>query len=339
MLQKTRLKLTGWYLLIIMLVSFLFSMAIYGNITRQIEGLIRMQNDRIRNFQNNPLQGIPPRLGTPPVISTEELVNQKKQLFYTLTLINFGVLIIAGGAGYFLAGKTLHPIQLMVDEQNQFISDASHELRTPIATLQAEMEAGLLEKRISDRKARVLIKSNLEELKNLKDIINGLLKLTRIHYSDNNQKMENISLLSVIEQAKKRVLPLANKKELAINLEIPEVIVQGNKDMLTEVFMILFDNAIKFSPNKSSVTVTVVKNQHRVKINVADKGVGIPKKDLPYIYERFYRGDKSRSSIEGFGLGLSIAKKVIESHKGTIKAKSIVNKGSIFTVDLPLSAS
>lgn len=319
-----------------MLVSTLFSFAIYGNVASQIERLIHMQNERIQKFQNEPPLDMPRPPDGPPMISTEELIDQKRQLIYTLVIINLGVFVVAGGAGYLLAGKTLHPIKLMVDEQNQFISDASHELRTPIATLQAEMEGELLEKKISDKQARALIESNLEELGNLKHLANRLLQLNKIHHFDNNSKKEKLSIVGIIELAKNSTLSLAKKKKIDIKIKVPEIVIKGKKDTLIEVFTILFDNAIKFSPKGSKIIVKAKKINKKVQIEVLDKGVGISKKDLPHIFERFYRADKSRSATEGFGLGLSIAKKTIESHKGSIKVKSIVNKGTTFTIELPL---
>jgi signal transduction histidine kinase len=341
MFQSTRLKLTAWYLFIIMLISIVFSMVIYDNVSRQIEGLINMQNERLRNFQARPSQNDfpPPPPNAPPMISTEDLQKQEQQLAYTLIFINLGILVMAGGAGYFLAGRTLHPISLMIDEQNQFISDASHELRTPIATLRAEMEGKLLEKHISDNQARKLISSNLEELGTLQNLSNSLLKLAQIHTINNGKKnMENISLLEVIKTALNKVTPLAKKKNINLVLKIPETIITGNKNSLIETFVILLDNAIKYSPEHTEINITSQSLPHRVKVLVSDQGMGISKEDLPHIFERFFRADKSRSLVEGYGLGLSIANKIVESHKGSINVTSKIGKGSTFEIILPFLA-
>src|SRR5690348_8980046 len=158
MFQSARLKLTAWYLVIIMLVSVTFSVAFYRAATVEIQHVI--ERIRFLQQQSNQLQ-----LPTPPnaIITLDQLEDVKIRLQYALIFVNGVIFVLAGGAGYFLAGRTLKPIQVMVDEQNQFISDASHELRTPIATLRAEMEASLLEKHLSDKEARKLIGSNLEE--------------------------------------------------------------------------------------------------------------------------------------------------------------------------------
>lgn len=343
MFQSTRLKLTAWYLLIIMCISTLFSAVIYNNVSRQIESLIRIHNERIRNFQSGlPQNGFPPRPlnDTPPMISTEDLQKQKEQLIYTLFFINLSILVVSGGAGYFLAGRTLRPIKLMVDEQNQFISDTSHELRTPIATLRAEMEGRLLEKHISNKEARKLISSNLEDLSTLQNLSDSLLKLAQIHTINNGKReMENISLLEVVKAAYKKVVPLAKKKKIKIVTRVAEAIVKGNKSSLIETLVILLDNAIKYSPKGSEITVVSKSTGHKVKVLVSDQGIGISKEDLSHIFERFFRADKSRSLVGGYGLGLSIAKKIVESHKGSIRATSKIGKGSTFEMILPLAHS
>lgn len=337
MFRSTRLKLTAWYLLIIMFISVIFSVVIYNNVSLQIEGLIRMQNDRLRNLQFGPPPGGMPPPDAPPMLSTEDLQKQEQQLGYTLILINLGIFVVAAGAGYFLAGRTLRPIKLMIDEQNQFISDASHELRTPIATLRAEMEGKLLEKHISEQQARRLISSNLEELGTLQSLSNSLLKLAQIHTVNNGKKdMENISLLEIIKTAYNKVTPLAKKKNINIATKVPETIIEGDKDGLTEVFTILLDNAIKYSPEHSEITVASQNSDNKVKVSVSDQGMGISKEDLSHIFERFFRADKSRSQVEGYGLGLSIAKKVVELHKGLINVTSKISKGSTFEVVLPV---
>jgi signal transduction histidine kinase len=335
MFHEARIKLTLYYLIIILLISGIFSAAFYNVSTREINRIIsRLEIER--QIENTLFRSLPIARNAP---SIEELLEYKKRMRETLVLVNGLILVISGAGGFFLAGKTLRPIKQMVDEQNQFISDASHELRTPIATLQAEMEGKLLEKRIPDRQARLLIKSNLEELGSLKRLVNSLLQVNKTRYLEGNQKFEKISLLEVVNSARSKVASLAKEKQITIKIEMPEIVINANKDTLTEAFVILFENALKYSPNKTKIELLGKKHLDSVEVSVSDKGVGIAKEDLPHIFERFYRADKSRSQTEGFGLGLSIAKKIIDFHKGTITAESIINKGSVFTVLLPFSQS
>jgi len=250
-------------------------------------------------------------------------------------LVNGIIFVLAGAAGYFLAGRTLRPIKRMVDEQNQFISNASHELRTPIATLRAEMEGSLLEKHVSDKEARKLIASNLEELGRLQQLSNNLLQLTYIHKNGRNNYNEKVLLSAVVQAAYKKVAPIAKKKHIAFVLAGVPSYVQGDKQSLIEVFINLFENAIKYSPEKTTIAVTSKTEKHTVRITLIDHGDGIAAEDVPHIFERFYRADKSRSKADGYGLGLSIVKKIVTAHNGTITVKSSLGKGTTFILTFP----
>lgn len=331
MFQSARLKLTAWYLLIIMLVSITFSIAFYQTSTQEIQRFIDrihyQQRERRRFF-------FPPPRNT--VITLEELQSVKDRLQVALIVLNGIILILAGGAGYFLAGRTLRPIRVMVEEQNQFISNASHELRTPIATLRAEMEGSLLEKHVSDKEARKLIMSNLEELSRLQELSNSLLQLTHMH-NNGGKYNEEVSLNEVIQLAFKKVTPIAKKKEITFALSRVVGTIKGNKNSLTEVFINLFENAIKYSPKKTNVTLTSNIGKRLITLTLVDEGIGIAASDLPHIFERFYRADKSRSKADGYGLGLSIVKKIITAHNGTIEVTSTLGKMTTFTLTFPLA--
>lgn len=330
MFQSARLKLTAWYVLITMLVSITFSLAFYRASTFEIQRVI----DRIHYLQqqSNQLQ-----LPTPPnaIITLDQLQDVKTRLQVSLIVINGIIFLLAGGAGYFLAGRTLRPIQMMVDEQNQFISDASHELRTPIATLRAEMEATLLEKHLGDKEARNLIESNLEELGKLQVLANRLLQLAHVHNNDEGFT-DKVVLQDVVQAAYKKVSPMAKKKQIAFAIYPIEGKVKGDIERLTEVFVNLFDNAIKYSHAKTTVAVSSKKRKYLTAISIADQGLGITASDLPHIFDRFYRADKSRSQADGHGLGLSIAKKIITAHNGAIEVESTPKKGTTFTITFPL---
>lgn len=338
MFESARLKLTAWYLLIITLISLLFSVAFYHASTREIERLI----NRLEFRQEFPGRPVPDRrflFENPNLPNLEELEQSKRQLMFMLLLINSGVIAVAGVAGYFLAGRTLRPIKEMIDEQHQFISDASHELRTPIATLRAEMEGSLLEKHISDKQARTLISSNLEELGTLQGLSNNLLQLAQVDTVGLEKSMQNLSILEVIKAAERKVKLLANKKQITLKTQSKEYVVSGDKASLIEALVILLDNAVKYSPTKTTIIISTKENSRTVTIEVKDQGIGISEKDLPHIFERFYRADASRSKTEGYGLGLSIAKKIIEGHHGTIAVKSNENQGTTFSITLPRATS
>lgn len=331
MFVSARLKLTAWYLLIIMLISGLFSLAFYQISTREIQHIItRLQSERVH--LGNTVFIVTPQ-GVP---SIEELEEVKQHLAASLIMLNGCILVLAGAASYILANKTLQPIQQMVDEQQEFISNASHELRTPIAILRAEMEASLMEKRISDRQARALIVSNLEELTRLQNLSNYLLQITRLHSAGNPQPMKDVPLHNSLREAVRKITPLAKKKRIRVVMENSKAVVRGDQEALLNVFIILLDNAVKYTPNGGKVSVSTTISKQTAIVSVQDTGIGIAKQDLPHIFQRFYRADKSRQHTDGYGLGLAIAKQTVESYQGTIEVHSELSKGTTMIVTLPI---
>ncbi len=341
-----RLKLTAWYLLIIMSLSIIFSVLIFKAWTLEIDRFERAQRFFIeRRLQEGSLPVPPPDgrrvfLFNGDPMNPELIAETKQRISLMLIAVNAGILVITGGLGYFLAGRTLKPIKEMIDEQNRFITDASHELKTPLTALRSEFEVAILdEKKLQLKEAKHLIKSGFEEIVNLQGLAENLLVLTQQQKKIGKLETENVSLLEVVEAALKRVIPLAKQKHVAIDNQVDDYILKGETQSLTELFVILLDNAIKYSSEHSDIALRSNKTDHHIQIEVSDTGMGIDEEDLPYIFDRFYRADKSRSKTVGYGLGLSIAKQIVETHKGTISVESKVNKGTKFIVKLPTPTS
>lgn len=338
-----RLKLTAWYLLIIMSIGIIFSVLIFQAWTLEINRFERAQRFFIeRRLQEGSLPVPPPPDGRRVLLfngdqmNPELIAETKQRILLMLIAANSGILVITGGLGYFLAGRTLKPIREMIDEQNRFITDASHELKTPLTALRSEFEVAILdEKTLQLKEAKNLIKSGFEEIVNLQGLAENLLELTQQQKKIGSLEIEDASLLEVMEAALKRVVPLARKRQIAINNQVDDFVLEGETQSLTELFVILLDNAIKYSDKNSEVTLTSGKTDHHIEVAVKDTGIGIDEKDIPHIFDRFYRADKSRSKTRGYGLGLSIAKKIIETHRGSISVESKINKGSKFIVKLP----
>jgi len=314
MFNTARIKLTLWYVVVITIITCTFSGIIYGYVSREITRFERLQ--RLRFFY-------PPNL---------ELIEETRhRVFVTLGLVDLIIIGSSGTLGYFLAGRTLAPIKIMVDEQNRFVSDASHELRTPLASLKTAMEVHLRDKNPTPDSAHELISQSLVEVNRLQYLSDGLLRLTH-----SQSREVNLNLAEIVSAAVKKIMPLTVRKHIKIQNGISSLKLRGDPDQLTELFVILLDNAVKYSPPKTTITLSSQKTDGQVEIKIADRGQGIASKDLPHIFDRFYRADSSRSS-SGYGLGLSIAKHIVASHRGTISATSKPGHGTLMTIQLPFS--
>lgn len=334
MFTSARFKLTAWYLLIIMIISGLFSVVVYRGLTGEIDRVVRMQEVRNQTGEQvGPFRVV-------RIIDPELIKEAKQRIFYALIVVNGWIFIIAGGAGYFLAGRTLKPIEEMVYEQQRFISDASHELRTPLTALRTEIEVGLRDKTLTIRQARSLLESNLEEVKILQSLSQHLLTLVRYNHTDENSRYTSVLVSEATEQAVKTVSALAKKKNMTVTTDVKDVLIKGDKDRLWEVFVILLDNAIKYGLENSTITISSRLSNQFVSLDVRNQGEGIKASNIPYIFDRFYRVDVSRNkkNTSGFGLGLAIAKKIVQEHDGQIKVKSTPGKVTVFTVQLPIAS-
>lgn len=331
MFKSARVKLTAWYLLIIMIISLIFSLLIYRALTGELDRAIQIQQARIENAL---VLGRP----APQVFIDFELVEEtKNRIKINLAIINLVILTLSGVAGYFLAGRTLRPIEESLERQKRFISDASHELRTPLTSLRTELEVNIRDTKLNLKDSKNLLKSNLEEVLSLQKIVDSLLILAK---NDNqNIAFQTLELAHILSKAIKKVSPLAKTKKIKVVDQTQNIIFKGDENKLVESFVIFLDNAIKYSPPKKEVKILNKKSRNNFQIQIIDQGIGIQKEEQTKIFDRFYRSDKSRTKndISGFGLGLSIAKKIIDDHHGQILVESKPNNGTIFYITLPLS--
>ncbi len=218
----------------------------------------------------------------------------------------------------------------------EFTADASHELKTPICAMRGEAEVLLLKERKAEEYQEGLAHF-IEQFDHLNQMINDLILLSKFDTTQVELKRAPLRLDLLIQDLCHLFQVLAEQKNISLEIGVlEEVTVMGDKVRLQQLFTNLIDNAIKYTP-KGSIHVTVEKNESAGLVRIKDTGIGIPKEEQEKIFERFYRTDKSRSrETGGVGLGLSIAEWIVHAHHGRIEVESELNKGSTFTVYLPV---
>lgn len=225
-------------------------------------------------------------------------------------------------------------------ERRLFVSNVSHELRTPLTSVKSYLEA-LDEGALSEPVAPDFIKVSLDETNRMMRMVTDLLHLSRIDNATSHLDVELINFTAfitfILNRFDKMRGPDEEKKyELVRDYPITSVWIEIDTDKMTQVIDNILNNAIKYSPDGGKIKVTMKTTDDQMILSISDQGLGIPKQDLPRIFDRFYRVDRARSRAQGgTGLGLSIAKEIIKQHKGFIWAKSEYGKGSTFTIVLP----
>lgn len=345
MFHSTRIKLTVWYLLIIMVVSGMFSGLLYYGATQEMEsgfrraqsrmetgdwlGMLDPKSDPDRVFMHG-MNGPDGSALVSHFLFVDDLQKAKDQLFVHLLAINGSVWVLAAITSYYFAGLSLRPIEEALEEQRRFVSDASHELKTPVTALKTSLEVYLQDGKVSSYAKKVL-RENLEDVVKLERLIGGLLKLSRTT-EQVKRSFERVDLKLVVKQVLKTLKPLIEKKKLKLLYKAGKgpYITKGLEQSLTELVMILVDNSIKYTPEGGEIQVILDRNKRDLVFRIKDDGIGISKKHLSHVFDRFYRADDARTRLDGdgFGLGLALAKKIVDQHGGDISVKSPVLKNA-----------
>jgi len=329
MFQSATLKLTGWYLAILMLISILFSFAIYQINYHEVN--VRLENLQNGLIVNRPFMGGGMNGNIDDKLRQIQSQQAASQMILSLVYINLVILFAGGFGSYFLARRTLRPIEQAHEAQSRFTSDASHELRTPLAAMKAEIEVALRDEKIPPDEARELLESNLEEVDKLIQLSEMLLNLSRLDYDRLDKKRVNLSTL--LNDTMKPFQ--ASKKRFDITTH-KNAIVLGDETALSELMSVLIDNSLKYSPEGSKITIRIYEKLTLVYFEISNEGPTISEENLSRLFDRFYRGDTSRtnSNQNGYGLGLALAKKITDVHNGDIQVSS---KNDIikFTFSLP----
>jgi signal transduction histidine kinase len=330
MFHSATLKLTGWYLLILMSISIIFSFTIYNVATGELK-------NRLDDFQSSLSQpGMNSSFGHNPRLFSAFRQDQRSavehNLFITLVYVNILILLGGGVLSYLLARRTLRQIEDSHDAQSRFTSDVSHELRTPLAAMKAELEVALRDKKLSKGDMRELLESNLEEVDKLTTLSKTLLQFSKLDHASLDKEVIDLSVTAseIVQRYDK------NMSRISITVPSRAITITANKSSVEELLTILVDNALKYSSPDSKIYARVGQENKRALFEITNSGRGISPDDLPHIFDRFYRADPSRTT-SGTGLGLSLAKKIVEMLEGELSVSSAIDNDTTFRVLLPLS--
>ncbi|OIO12659.1 hypothetical protein AUJ73_05235 [Candidatus Gottesmanbacteria bacterium CG1_02_37_22] len=331
MYTKARLKLTIFYSFMFFVLFWSLSTGLFFWFKQSLgEGYIT----KVKEIQQTDQQNVFDEQHRSVVITAGGLA--LNQLYDTLLFLNEILLIIIPICSWYLTGKTLNPIQRSNEKQRQFVSDASHELKTPLSIISGEMEIALKKTRSVGEYKKIIV-STKEEINRLSKLVQNLLFLAKNDYYGKQIVFLEADITdiinSVIHEFRNKIL----EKKLNVHL-LPakeNLVVRGHESMLRTLFSNLLDNAIKYSRRKGDIWIKFKNTKYQAIISIKDNGVGISREEQDKIFGRFYRVDASRSESKGFGLGLAIARSIVESHKGKITISSSINKGATFQVYLP----
>lgn len=272
--------------------------------------------------------------------------NEMLSAFRKIAKGDFNVVIDQEGKYHGQIGQFVDSINEMTQElkqveqlRQQFISNVSHEIQSPLTSIRGF--ASMLQREdLTPEEQRRYLSIIENETVRLSKLSDNLMKLTSL---ESDQVEWDIAPFRLDEQLTDIVLscePLWVAKDLEIGLELAEATIHGNAELLSQVWLNLLHNAIKFTPSSGTIGITLTQTEASVFVIVSDNGIGIPAEDQRRIFERFFKGDKQRTrTTEGSGLGLSIVRRIVDLHHGTVRVRSAPGEGSVFEVDLPLLPS
>ncbi len=280
------------------------------------------------------------------IVQIAEFVGPEMDILMRLAqlvwLVGLGGTIVAIVAGYAVSGRVLRPIIRSWLQQQRFVGDASHELRTPLAVIQTNLDLVLCNADECSLQNLEWVSNAKAEVRRLTRLTSDLLTLARADSQEAVLEMECADLSGVVGEVVGTMSFLAEQKDITLTVDDgpaasgSDRTVFGDVNRLRQLVMILLDNAIKYTPEGGRIDVVLDRQSHAVSLRVKDTGIAMDRELMTHIFERFYRGDKVRERSEGgAGLGLSIAKWIVDMHRGRITVQSTKGEGSVFHVILP----
>lgn len=265
-----------------------------------------------------------------------EIDHQYPGLLAAFAAAAAAALILAGAGGWMLAVRSTRPVDAAFNRMRQFTADAAHELRTPVAVLKGHAEVALRRDRDTADYVDTL-RSIRAEAERLGGILDNVLTLATAEAGAWPERRESVFMDDILLDAASAARVLARDRHVRIDVEaLDELPVRADPGLLRQLFMILLDNAIKFTPRSGGIRVRAVREGRQGRIAIEDDGPGIPDAAIEHVFERFYRGDPARGRGTGAGLGLPIARWIARSHEGSVELERAASGGTIATVTLPL---
>jgi signal transduction histidine kinase len=258
------------------------------------------------------------------------------QLFVGLITLGTFSMALVGATSWWLAGRALRPAQEAWERQQRFIASASHELRAPLTLIRASAEVALRDLPPDESDQRALLHDVLAESDHMRRLVDDLLTLTRLDSGQLTLTKETVDLTALLASIQRQAARLGEQRGVAVELADVGGLVQADTERLQQVVLIALDNALRYTPAGGRITLAATPMERTVQIRVADTGCGIAPEHLPHIFERFYRADPARGRENGnAGLGLSIAKGLVEAMGGRIAVESTVGVGTTVVISLP----
>jgi two-component system, OmpR family, sensor histidine kinase CiaH len=272
--------------------------------------------------------------------SASELRVREENIIKDFTYLNGAVLITSVLAGYFLARRTIRPIEAAHRSQIRFTAEASHELKTPLTAMKADTESVLMQPKSDKRELRNTLERNLEDIGRLETLTKHLLDMGR-YRSGVSLQTSDVELKQLIKSVVRQLDLKYGNKHLSIVQDVPSITLHADPTAIEQLLVIILDNAYKYSNDKGAVQIAAREERGTITITISDSGIGIPEADLPHIFEYFYRSSHAISSqkASGYGLGLPLARDIVRACRGNIEISSSENKGTSVVVTLPLKSS
>lgn len=318
---KARIRLTLIYTAVAGFILGIFSFMLYRSLVAQLYDSIQ---DKIFD----------PHLRRMFLDRAQDIIQSR--IIFDDTILLFCVLVF----GFIITKWTLKPIKESMDKQKRFIADASHELRTPIAILKTQVEVAMRKKQISNVESQEILREVLSEVNVLASLANNLLNISKQTSEISKREFRRISINKILSDSILKMSVIAEEKKIVLinNILKDEVYINGDPVMLTQLFFNILNNAISYTQAGGMVTISSTIKNNSILINIVDTGKGIAPEKIPFIFEPFYRSLDSDTNQDGAGLGLTIAKSIVDVHGGEISIKSEINKGVNVEIILPLTS-